>query len=660
MGIFNRQKRDRDDRYEEDRDRRYSRDDYDRDSHSSDSYDRDTRSRDDRGRVYRDAKDIENRRRAKTTDRTDADLYGRKTRARSQRDFADHDEIDRQIDRRYGRESYDRDRRMSDADRSPLTREEMNRKKAGKKRLVVKIAVFVVLLVVAIGLGAILYVQAMLGKIGRVNETLPWVSVSDETFEKDTSEADTIDASDIDLDTSDIELMKDNDVKNILLIGQDQRSDEKSRARSDTMIICSINTKNHKVILSSLMRDMYVNIPGYSANKINASYAFGGMELLDETIEKNFGVPIDGNVEVNLDGFIEAMTVVGNLNIELNAEEAEYINSHNYYGTSDDEWQFDQDWTLHEGMNEMTPSQVLAYSRIRYVGNSDWERTQRQRTVIMTAFKKVMEEKDLGKILELCDKIFPYLSTDMDDKEILSYVKTIVTEDMSTIDDYRIPVDGSWDSEVIRGMSCLVPNLTYNSSMLKHYIYDTAIDEDSKDSGEYTTDQADDSERESSVKETETMNSANTTKTAAGTRTSESTQTRTPAAGQNTANGGNAANAGGANTGNAGGANNASAGNTANAANTSNTGAQNGETAVAEYSGAAAETGTENVSTTDPAASGGTTTPGASETPGTAGGGTVQPNSGSSSSGTSSASSATTYGANGVVTNPVQQENSAE
>jgi anionic cell wall polymer biosynthesis LytR-Cps2A-Psr (LCP) family protein len=53
------------------------------------------------------------------------------------------------------------------------------------------------------------------------------------------------------------------------------------------------------------MRDMYVPIPGYSDNRINAAYQFGGMELLDKTIKKDFGVSVDGNMEVSFEGFIQ-------------------------------------------------------------------------------------------------------------------------------------------------------------------------------------------------------------------------------------------------------------------------------------------------------------------------------------------------------------------
>lgn len=330
---------------------------------------------------------------------------------------------------------------------------------------------FLIALLVTLTIAAFLYIQATLNKIGRISDNTPWISASDETFEKDTSAEDTLKASEVDLNLDDIELMKSDDVKNILLIGQDQRSGETARARSDSMIVCSINMKTHKIILSSLMRDLYVSIPGYSDNKINAAYAFGGMELLNQTIQNNFGIHIDGNVEVNLDGFIDALTKVGDLDIELTEEEADYINSHNYYGTSDDQWQFDQDWTLHEGLNTMTPSQVLAYSRVRYIGNSDWDRTKRQRKVVTTAFRKVMKSGSLPEIISLANHIFPCISTDMNNGEMLSIIKTIVTEKLDALEDHQIPVDGTWESEIIEGMDVLLPDLSANSMRLQQYIY---------------------------------------------------------------------------------------------------------------------------------------------------------------------------------------------
>ena len=120
-----------------------------------------------------------------------------------------------------------------------------------------------------------------------------------------------------------------------MLIGQDRRKGE-DRQRSDSIIICSVNKDKGEIILTSVMRDLYVPIPGYKDNRINAAYQFGGMELLDEVIEENLGVHIDGNVEVDFDGFMESLSVLGNLDIELNATEAKYLNAHSDLSETDE------------------------------------------------------------------------------------------------------------------------------------------------------------------------------------------------------------------------------------------------------------------------------------------------------------------------------------
>lgn len=107
-------------------------------------------------------------------------------------------------------------------------------------------------------------------------------------------EAASIDSDDVEWDF--MERIEDDELINILLVGQNRRNGE-SRQRSDTMILCAINPKTGETSLVSFLRDLYVQIPGgYADNRLNAAYRFGGFELLDATLTENFGVSIDGNL----------------------------------------------------------------------------------------------------------------------------------------------------------------------------------------------------------------------------------------------------------------------------------------------------------------------------------------------------------------------------
>ncbi|MCR4652178.1 MAG: LCP family protein [Eubacterium sp.] len=343
--------------------------------------------------------------------------------------------------------------------------------KRRKKKGSVALAVFVVTILVAIAVGGFLMVSGTLNQINRTS-TAPGnvIAASAETFDRNSSNEDTIDADDVNLNGDQIRMMEDDDVKNILLIGQDRREGEE-RQRSDSMILCSINTKTKKIVLTSFMRDLYVQIPGYSNNRINSVYMFGGMKLLDKVIENNFGIKIDGNVEVDFDGFINALTVVGNLDVALTAEEAWYLNGGNWSDQGTDS----TGWNLHEGVNALTPDQALAYTRIRYIGNGDWERTERQRRIVTAAFDKMMNTGNVATMLKLAREVMPYFTTDMTSADILSYIKTIAVNRITHISGERIPVEGYYKAETVDGMDVLIPDLAVNSQLLQSYIYGSVI-----------------------------------------------------------------------------------------------------------------------------------------------------------------------------------------
>lgn len=300
-----------------------------------------------------------------------------------------------------------------------------------------------------------------LNRIGRVDlekEQESWIA-PEEVRQSETAEApaeETESAPELVWTRPEVKEKKQN-IQNILLIGQDRRPGE-GRARSDSMILCSFNADTGKIILTSLMRDMYVPFPGdYIDNRINAAYPIGGMSFLDQLIEEDFGVHIDGNVEVDFDGFLQTMAMLAPLDIELKSYEVGYMNNGN-------------DWHMHEGVNSMNAEQLLRYSRMRYAGHGDWERTERQRTVLQAAFEKV-KGQSIRELTELADALLPNFTTDLTNPEILRYVYLMVTRRMSIGETHRLPVDGCYTEQGIRGMAVLVPDLEQNSAYLHEWIY---------------------------------------------------------------------------------------------------------------------------------------------------------------------------------------------
>lgn len=207
-------------------------------------------------------------------------------------------------------------------------------------------------------------------------------------------------------------------VTNVLLIGTDGRSlDEKGR--SDTMILLSINSRTDEITLTSFMRDSYVNIPGHGWNKLNAAYAYGGADLLMDTIEQNFSVRIDNYVSVNFMSFAAIIDSVGGIEIDVSDAEAREINTilmaevNEIMGDA-----VDSDLLSGGGKLQLSGKQALSYARIRYIGNADFERTERQREVLTLVADKLKSSFSPSMISDVASKAVPQLTTNMSAGEL--------------------------------------------------------------------------------------------------------------------------------------------------------------------------------------------------------------------------------------------------
>ena len=349
------------------------------------------------------------------------------------------------------------------ATRKPVQKRRRKSKKRGSVLTIVLTAFLAILLLTAGG--ATWFVLHSLNKIQRVDtEKEVWISPEFESFEADEAEEAPADAIETNIVSPEEvvwetpkEVERSDRIHNILLIGQDRRPGE-GRARSDSMILCSINEDTNQITLCSLMRDMYVPFPGdYSDNRINAAYTFGGMSLLDQLIKEDFGITIDGNVEVDFNGFISVMNLIAPLDIELTDAEAWYLNE----GT---------DWMLRTGVNSLNGEQLLRYARMRHVGNGDFQRTERQRNVLNKAFAKA-KNMSVSQLTELANAALPCVTTDLTNAEILKYVYMVGVNRISIGGNYRLPAEGTYYPTMIRGMSVLVPDLAQNSALLKEYLY---------------------------------------------------------------------------------------------------------------------------------------------------------------------------------------------
>ena len=244
-------------------------------------------------------------------------------------------------------------------------------------------------------------------------------------------------------------------VVNILLVGQDARPGE-SRARADAILMCSLHKEKKQLTVVSFMRDLYVQIPGYPDHKLNAAFAWGGMELLCQTLKANFGIEIDGVFSVDFASFEAVVDGIGGVDVYLTKAEADYLNPYQYG----------------QGVNHLTGAAALTYARIRGIGNGDFDRTVRQQNIIYAVLEKC-KAMSIKERITLLENVLPYLSTNMDKWEILQKAAELmpVAFGVEMKGRIRVPAEGAYENTWVDGMSVLLPDLPKNREILGKLLY---------------------------------------------------------------------------------------------------------------------------------------------------------------------------------------------
>lgn len=264
-------------------------------------------------------------------------------------------------------------------------------------------------------------------------------SVNKET--PDTPDANTEEeVTEFDWNTGEIVGRKEEYVTNILLVGIEELFGARN---TDTMMIASINTRDNTVHLSSLMRDSYVSVPGWKKTKLNAAYAHGGIELLRDTIEQNYKIHLDGYATVNFESFEKIIDLLGGVEIQLGAKEAQYLNTTNYISNKAYR-------NVKEGINLLNGNQALGYCRVRKVPtydgvNNDFGRTLRQRRVINAIFEKY-KDQGIVQLISTTNTCLGYITTNLSTGQIEQLLNAMLEINFSTIDMKSIPIEGSYEA----------------------------------------------------------------------------------------------------------------------------------------------------------------------------------------------------------------------
>jgi len=272
-------------------------------------------------------------------------------------------------------------------------------------------------------------------------------------------------------------------VVNILLIGIDTRDTDLNEGMNhgDVQIILSLNKVDGSVKLTSIVRDLYVDIPGYkNKNRINVAYSRGGGELAMRTVNKNFDMNIEYYATINFYGLASIIDAIGGIDIEMTRKEAAAINTYlrkhpPKYDNTDGSTRVELEKV--DGVQHLDGVQAVMYARVRSIDN-DFQRTLRQRKLLELLLSKVMKDMSIDKLMNLIQTSMPYVETNvgLDTMVELAYnlvAKTDIIQRAKNgetlMEQMRLPIDEpkTWTYAQINGASVVSYSSYPNSSTYK-------------------------------------------------------------------------------------------------------------------------------------------------------------------------------------------------
>ena len=337
------------------------------------------------------------------------------------------------------------------------------RKKTTLSRILITLIVVLGLILAAM-LAGIAYTEYLLGKVNYIDPDATTATLTQEDVDALYNDTEPHDPEftgpefredEVLLETAPPMEEQSENVITILLLGADSWGNE--TGRSDSIILCTFNKTQNTITLTSLLRDMYVKIPGYRSNRINVPYALGGVPLLNKTLSHNFGIQTDGAVVIDFSHFRDLIDLLGGIELELTQAEADFVNTKS--GSA-----------LKKGVQTLNGEQALWFSRFRGTASGDLARSSRQR-IVLTTLLNGYRSKSLTELLGLMDEILPMVTTNLTKDEILTYVKDFFPMlAKAEILSERIPVEGTYYQARIDGMAVIVPDIPENAKVLQNLL----------------------------------------------------------------------------------------------------------------------------------------------------------------------------------------------
>jgi len=262
---------------------------------------------------------------------------------------------------------------------------------------------------------------------------------------------------------------KEREYYHILLLGEEALKTEPGKGRTDTIILATIHIKEEKIILTSVLRDVYVEPEGIEPCKINAVYAKQGVTGLYKLLYDKIGVWPDGYVKVGFDDFEDIIDLLGGAEVKLTEEEAKYLNTHDYI--SKEKYR-----NVKPGTTVLNGNQTLGYCRVRFVANCngtkyDYGRTERQRMVLDNLFQRY-KEAGLTKWIKILKQALGKIETDISEEMMEELIYVVYDKRILALEQRQFPAKGAFESldSIGKVTGTLLPDWEKNKEIFWNFL----------------------------------------------------------------------------------------------------------------------------------------------------------------------------------------------
>ena len=207
---------------------------------------------------------------------------------------------------------------------------------------------------------------------------------------------------------------------NIALFGVDSREGQlDGGTQSDCIMIASISNETNEVKLVSVYRDTLLQQADGTYEKANSAYNTGGPQDAVSLLNRNFDLDIQNYVSVDFAALVEAIDLLGGIDLDMTAEEVKYCNQY-AFETAVMSGKSYEVMEEKDGVQHVDGVHAVGYARIRYTDGNDFKRAERQREVLQLVVQKA-QQADLGTLNKIVDTVFPMISTSLTLQDMLGF-----------------------------------------------------------------------------------------------------------------------------------------------------------------------------------------------------------------------------------------------